>query len=41
MCVCVLGEEFFEPGNPKGGELKKFWKSGGNGVKISWINYDM
>ena len=29
--MCAGGGEFFEPGNPKGGELKQFWKSGGRG----------
>lgn len=24
VCVCWGGGEFFEPGNPKGGELKQF-----------------
>ena len=37
MCVCGGGGEFFEPGNPKGGKLKQFWKSGGRGRRRSKI----
>ena len=37
MCVCGGGGEFFEPGNPKGGKLKQFSKSGGKGRRRSKI----
>ena len=38
VCVCVWGGgEFFEPGNPKGGKLKQFWKSGERGRRRSKI----